>query len=194
MDHNSSILEGKLYTKAMALRTKTCSTTCRHCNNSIETTSHILQRCPKVKLARMSRHNHVCKQLSNFLSRKYGGDNIYTEPLINTPSGNFRPDLVIVDTRRSHAYIADVAIPYEAHKYYLRDTKTLKITKYNTREITNTVKGKFGVNTVSVEGLPFGARGAVLPNKKVYCGATLTNNQLVAIKGSIFMFNTFMAI
>ena len=208
--NNSTILEGNLYPKAMALRTKTlpcrnnmaftgCPTICRHCNSSIETTSHILQRCHRVQLPRMSRHNHVCKQIASFLSRKYGVDSIYTEPLINTPGGNFRPDLVVIDATRKHAYIADVAIPYEAHKYSLRDTEALKISKYNTREITGSVKEKFGVNTVSVEGLPIGARGALLPDKKVYCGVAFSSNQLavlaqVAIKGSIFTFNSFMAL
>ncbi len=146
----------------------------------------------------MRRHNEVCQQVSRSLSNKYDASNIYTEPLVTTVVGNFRPDLVVIDKTRSHAFIADVAIPYEAHSSTLLETEASKATKHSTQPIANAIKLAYGVRSVSSEGIPIGARGAVLPNKSTYCGVKFTNSQLCtlaqsAIKGSVFTFNTFMS-
>ena len=122
----------------------------------------------------MKQHSHVCKQVASFSSKKYDSKDLFTEPLINTPDGNFRPDLVVIDANRKHAFIADIVIPYEAQKNSLSDAEKNKFTKY--KGIIEAVK--FNVNTVSIEGLPVGARGALLFDKGIYCDQTFSSNEL----------------
>ena len=83
--------------------------------------------------------------------------------------------MVVIDANRKHDFIADIVIPYKAHKNSLSDAEKKKITKY--KGIIEAVKCKFNVNTVSIEGLPVGARGALF-DKRIYCGQTFSSNQL----------------
>jgi len=97
---------------------KSCRAGCKE----IESLHHVLQVCPRTHDIRCSRHNRVSKKLASFLKQK--GHKVYEEPLINTPSGLRKPDIICV--RDEHAVVLDVQVSdmdlnrahYQKIKYY----------------------------------------------------------------------------
>lgn len=129
---------------------------CRHGCRVVESQAHILQKCYKVKGARIERHHAVVKELSRVA--KLSGMEVEEEKSIVKPDGStIRPDLIL--RRDNCVSVVDVTIAYEFSEHSLREAAVTKTLKYDClrdllRERDPTV------TTVSIEGFVVGARGS----------------------------------
>jgi hypothetical protein len=98
---------------------------CRKCKTCNETLAHILGQCIYTKVQRM-RHDGFRDFVSQKLA-KMKEIRIIEEALIPTPTGNLKPDLVVVSQGRVH--VVDVTVRHE-DTGYLDEGHRSKVVKY----------------------------------------------------------------
>lgn len=86
---------------------------CRRCHKAPETTYHILQTREAVHEPRCSRHNFICKAITNKNQSLHPDAGISTNRLLVTGDGTrLRPDIVVELKKKT--FILDVAIAWDA--------------------------------------------------------------------------------
>ncbi|KAL1466602.1 hypothetical protein MTO96_042620 [Rhipicephalus appendiculatus] len=78
---------------------------CRRCHKAPETTYHILQACEATHEPRCSRHNFLCKAITNKMHSLHPGAGISTDRLLVTGDGTrLRPDIVVELKKKKHSF------------------------------------------------------------------------------------------
>ena len=97
---------------------------------------HVLQSCPRTHASRVARHNKVVELVASN-ARKKGWD-VLVEPVIPTPAGVRRPDLVIHGLRKT-TFVIDATVV--ADNADLTDRHNGKCHYYDIPAIRQWVKG-----------------------------------------------------
>jgi len=103
------------------------SVKCRKCKVCNETLAHILGQCVYTKSQRIRRHDEIRDFVTKKLASMKGKVQIIEEALIPTPTGNLKPDLVVVNQGRVH--VVDVTVRHE-DTGYLDEGYRSKMEKY----------------------------------------------------------------
>lgn len=166
---HTKILSGRTFIKCIQMRTNTIPTRvtttrgqnvnkrCRRCNLADETLVHILQTCPITHGIRCQRHNNICKKVAEKLREK--GHQVSLEKSIPSPGSQTnisRPDLIAI--RNNEALVLDVTCVYESNCNSLQDAYYRKVERY--KNLTETIKTMFQVESVVYHGLCVGSRGS----------------------------------
>jgi hypothetical protein len=166
---------------------------CRKCRSCNETLAHVLGQCIYTKAQRIRRHDKIRDFVTNKLS-KMEGIKIIEEALIPTPTGNFKPDLVVANQGRVH--VVDVTVRHE-------DTGNLdegyrsKVEKFT--PLLEILAEQLHVERGRVLPLVVGTRGS-MPKTTIdslreininYRGSFITIS-LLALRNSIEIYHTFM--
>jgi hypothetical protein len=127
---------------------------CRRCDHQLETTSHILGKCPGVKAARLRRHDLICGLLAEEATGL--GWSVTKELRVRTAEGRLRiPDLIFVKGRLG--VVADVTVRFERNSGSLERGRREKVDKY--LPIAPIIAKQFKLSRVLVYGFPMGGRG-----------------------------------
>ena len=161
---------------------------CRFCQESVETTTHLLSGCPKL-LAEgryTTRHNNVCRVIHWRLCQKYGFEahdvswkhkpqpfleNQHAKITYDAPipaarhitDGAVRPDIVVLDKHTRRGYIIDVCVPND---YGLARQEREKVTKY--QDLKNDMKDTYGYEPIDIIPVVIGATGTMKRNLQRY--------------------------
>ena len=128
---------------------------CRHCRGSPETCSHILGRCPGVRLSRIRRHHKLCELLATEAEGQ--GWKVEREKRWKLSHGRcLAPDLICY--KAETALIVDVTVRYEFNSNSLEGARLEKECKYLPLK-TLVKKKRSQIQEVLVFGFPLGARG-----------------------------------
>ena len=129
---------------------------CRHGCGLVESQAHILQKCYKVKHARIRRHHDVVDLVAGVARSK--GIEVEREVTIDVANEQqVRPDLIL---RLDNALVVvDVTIVYEFSENSLEDAARTKREKYDCLKDILLRKNPTATN-VEIEGFVVGARGA----------------------------------
>ena len=100
---------------------------CRKCKTCNETQAHILGQCIYTKTQRIRRHDEIRDFVSKKLASIKVKFSIIEKALISTPTGNLKPDLVVVNKGRVH--VVDVTVGH-ANTGYLEEGYRSKMEKY----------------------------------------------------------------
>jgi hypothetical protein len=100
---------------------------CRKCRSCNETLAHVLGQCIYTKAQRIRRHDEIRDFVTKMLATMKDGIKIIEEVLIPTPTGNFKPDLVVINQGRVH--VVDVTFRHE-DTGYLDEGYRSKVEKY----------------------------------------------------------------
>ena len=109
-------------------------TTCPKYHQGPETLGHVLNACmlnactPNAGLMR-ERHNTILQRLVKAVPREAGDK--FIEQKIRDSTGDLRPDLVILNSKRKTATIVDVTIPYEGEVTSFEAARAEKLRKYH---------------------------------------------------------------
>lgn len=165
---HTRVMKGSTFIRAIQMRTNTTPTlvsttrgrdaskTCRRCGLADETLLHILQTCPITQGMRCTRHNNVCRKVSEKLRSK--GYQVHQEKGVSTPELQTlvsRPDIIAVQGDK--ALILDVTCIYENHSSCFHDAYRRKVDRY--KPLIPSVKQLYNVNAVELHGLCVGSRG-----------------------------------
>lgn len=116
-----------LPTKSRSSRGRQHDRLCRAGCNAVETLNHIVQKCHRTHGARIARHNAIVSYIHRALQKKFG--RVEEEPLLETPDGTRKPDLVaasgttvlVVDAQVVSEQ-TDLRLAHERKKSYYRDS------------------------------------------------------------------------
>ncbi|KAL1473748.1 hypothetical protein MTO96_038501 [Rhipicephalus appendiculatus] len=123
----------------------------------------ILQTCEAVHEPRCSRHNFICKAITNKIHSLHPDAGISTNRLLVTGDGTrLRPDIVVELKKKT--FILDVAIAWDARTETLEAMCAHKEKKYT--PLVPVLRQRRPQCDVSVLGLAFGARGLICPSTK----------------------------
>ena len=145
------------------------NTTCRvpGCTRD-ESLSHVLQECPAVHGLRVKRHEMVDQQCNKWITDK--GFLTLKEPhVVSQLDGNiYKPDRFYCGPGSDTLYVVDWTVPYETSRESMRRAENEKVRKYAPHKASLLLKAQEAFpdkvfNTVTVKGIAFGARGAILP-------------------------------
>jgi len=100
---------------------------CRNCKACNETLAHILEQCVYTKARRIRRHDEIRDFVSRKLVSMKQKIQIIEESLIPNPTGNLKPDLVIVSQGRVR--VVDVTVRHE-NTGYLVEGQRSNVEKY----------------------------------------------------------------
>jgi hypothetical protein len=167
---------------------------CRKCRTCNETLAHILGQCVYSKAQRIRRHDEIRDFVSKKLSSMKGGIKIIEEALIPTPTGNLKPDLVVVNQGRVH--VVDVTVRHE-DTGYLDEGYRSKVEKY--APLLEILAGQLSVERGRVLPIVVGTRGS-LPKTTLDSLREININDrgsyitisLLALRHSIEIYHTFM--
>jgi len=166
---------------------------CRKCKTCNETLAHILGQCVYTKTQRIRRHDEIRDFVTNKLVSMKEKVQIIEEALIPTPTGNLKPDLVVVNQGRVH--VVDVTVRHE-DKGYLDGYKS-KIEKYT--PLLETLAQQLKVDRGRVLPLVVGTRGSLplttidsLQAINIKDRGSYTTIPLLALRHSIEIYHTFM--
>nr|BAC82594.1 reverse transcriptase [Danio rerio] len=136
---------------------------CRRCSSRLESSSHILGKCPAVQGARIRRHNKICDLLKAEAETR--GWEVRREWAFRTPAGELRRlDLVLI--LGDEALVIDVTVRYEFAPDTLQNAGKDKVSYYGPHK--EAIARELGVRRVDIHGFPLGARGLWLAsNSKV---------------------------
>ncbi|KAM7301717.1 hypothetical protein ISCGN_017234 [Ixodes scapularis] len=125
---------------------------CRRCRRALETSFHILQECPSIKLPRVEeRHQFLCKQVCRLTRKYHTGAIIKTERVYHTQEGDrLKPDIAV--TIDDTVVIADVAVACDDRPASRSRICAFKSAKYDC------LRPLFPVKVTTAVGLAFGAR------------------------------------
>ena len=178
----TTLLTGKDYIRVLHLRfnlmlsnilkhrlNKNTNINCPVCVNSVHSTAHVLQICPRTHGPRIQRHNAVAKLLHNDLLAK--GFALDWEPLFKIATGNLKPD--IIARIAEEAYILDVSIISD--NYDLEEAYANKVNKYSGGDLLSQVRERYNVAEVIVGAVILNWRGAM---------ATSTYNLIANMTGT----------
>lgn len=84
---------------------------CRKCKTCNETLAHVLGQCIYTKAQRIRRHDEIRDAVSKKMAAMKEGVKIIEESLVPTPTGNLKPDLVVVNQGRVH--VVDITVRHE---------------------------------------------------------------------------------
>ena len=150
------------------------NTTCRvpGCTRD-ESLSHVLQECPAVHGLRVKRHEMVDQQCNKWITDK--GFLTLKEPhVVSRVDGNiYKPDRFYCGPGSDTLYVVDWTVPYETSRESMRRAENEKVRKYAPHEASLLLKAQEAFpdkvfNTVTVKGVAFGARGAILPTTREF--------------------------
>jgi hypothetical protein len=82
---------------------------CRKCKSCKETLAHVMGQCIHTKAQRIRRNDEIRDFLTKKLANMKEGIKIIEEVLIPTPTGNLKPDLLVVNQGRVN--VDDVSSP-----------------------------------------------------------------------------------
>lgn len=130
------------------LKDRMCGGDC----NAVETLNHIEQVCHRTHGMRVRRHNAVTTYIARNCRSK--GLKVLEEPIIPTPSGNHKPDLII--TNKDTAFRIDAQIiseRYDLNKAQKNKTNKYKSIKNEIHILTEKEQVHFGTATLNWKGL-----------------------------------------
>ena len=145
------------------------NTTCRvpECTRD-ESLSHVLQECPAVHGLRVKRHEVVDQQCTKWITDK--GFRTLKEPhVVSRVDGNiYKPDRFFCEPGSDTLYVVDWTVPYETTRDAMKSAERAKELKYSPHKASLLLKAQEAFpdkvfSTVTVKGVAFGARGAILP-------------------------------
>ena len=166
---------------------------CRKCRVCNETLAHILGQCVYTKSQRIRRHDEI----RDFVSKKLAtmkDVQIIEEALIQTPTGNLKPDLVVVNQGRVH--VVDVTVRHE-DTGYLDEGYRSKVEKYT--PLLEILAQQLKVERGRVLPLVVGTRGSMpattidsLREININDRGSYITISLLALRPSIEIYHTFM--
>jgi hypothetical protein len=167
---------------------------CRKCRSCNETLAHVLGQCIYTKVQRIRRHDEIRDLITSKLSKMKDGTKIIEEALIPTPTGNLKPDLVVVNQGRVH--VVDVTVRHE-DTGYLDEGYRSKVEKYT--PLLEILAEQLHVERGRVLPLVVGTRGS-LPKTTIDSLREININDrgsfitisLLALRNSIEIYHTFM--
>lgn len=165
---------------------------CRHGCKEVESQSHILQKCYKLKRARIKRHHEVVNLVAE--RALASGMTVDKEQVVQVSGKRFRPDLIL--RSGNSIRVVDVTIAYEFSETSLLDAEERKKVSYGV--LKDTLLNKYqGSTTFTVEGFVVGARGAWYSGNDSLCkdiglGIAWKRRLVKSVLGSAtFMMNKF---
>jgi hypothetical protein len=166
---------------------------CRKCKTCNETLAHILGQCIYTKVQRIRRHDEIRDFISKKLV-KMKEISIIEETLIPTPTGNLKPDLVVVSQGRVH--VVDVTVRHE-DAGYLDEGHRSKVEKYT--PLLDILADQLKVERGRVLPIVVGTRGCI-PKDTVESMREININDrgsyitasLLALRHSIEIYHSFM--
>jgi len=167
---------------------------CRKCRTCNETLAHVLGQCIYTKAQRIRRHDEIRDFVTKKLAAMKEGVKIIEEALIPTPTGNLKPDLVVVNQGRVH--VVDVTVRHE-DTGYLDEGHRSKVEKYT--PLVEILAEQLQVERGRVLPLVVGTRGS-LPKTTIDSLREININDrgsfitisLLALRNSIEIYHTFM--
>jgi hypothetical protein len=167
---------------------------CRKCRTCNETLAHVLGQCIYTKAQRIRRHDEIRDFVTNKLATMKREVKIIEEALIPTPTGNLKPDLVVVNRGRVH--VIDVTVRHE-DKGYLDEGHRSKVEKYT--PLLEILAEQLNVDRGRVLPLVVGTRGSMpkttidsLREININDRGSYTTISLLALRNSIEIYHTFM--
>jgi hypothetical protein len=167
---------------------------CRKCKACNETLAHILGQCVYTKTQRIRRHDEIRDFVSKKLASMKEGIQIIEEALIETPTGNLKPDLVVVSQGRVH--VVDVTVRHE-DTGYLDEGYRSKVEKYT--PLLEILASQLSVERGRVLPLVVGTRGSMpvttidsLREININDRGSYVTISLLALRHSIEIYHTFM--
>ena len=146
--------------------------------NKPESISHVLQECNSLHGQRIARHDVVDQQCTKWITDK--GFRTAKEPSIasRVDRNVYKPDRLFCSPGGENLYVIDWTVPYEIDRDSLRNAEKRKEEKYGPLKVDILEKAKElfpnkTFNTVTVKGVAFGARGAILPSTRKFLHKTL---------------------
>ena len=166
---------------------------CRKCRACNETLAHILGQCVYTKSQRIRRHDEIRDYVSKKLASMKEVQ-IIEEALIPTPTGNLKPDLVVVNQGRVH--VVDVTVRHE-DTGYLDEGHKSKVGKYT--PLLEILAEQLKVERGRVLPLVVGTRGCMpeatldsLREININDRGSYITISLLALRHSIEIYHTFM--
>ena len=167
---------------------------CRKCKSCNETLAHILGQCVYTKTQRIRRHDEIRDFVSKKLASKKEKFSIIEEALIPTPTGNLKPDLVVVNQGRVH--VVDVTVRHE-DTGYLEEGYRSKVEKYT--PLLETLANQLNVERGRVLPIVVGTRGSMpvftidsLREMNIDDRGSYITISLLALRHSIEIYHTFL--
>jgi hypothetical protein len=167
---------------------------CRKCKSCNETLAHVLGQCTYTKAQRIRRHDEIRDFVTKKLANMKEEVKIIEEALIPTPTGNLKPDLVVVNRGRVH--VVDVTVRHE-DTGYLDEGYRSKVEKYTPlleilAEQLNVERGRFLPVVVGTRGsLPKTTIDSLQAINIIDRVSSITIS-LLALRNSIEIYHTFM--
>ena len=172
--------QGRRFIKALRLRSNLVTTNemrwrgnrgthelrlCRHGCKAVESQAHILQKCYKLKRARITRHHLIVEMVAQ--QALASGMTVEKELVVKMPDNTtLRPDLVV--RRAGDLKVIDITVAYEFSEFSLSDAEVRKHVAYE--KILDVLKRKYPETTTSsVQGFVLGARGAWSKENDPFC-------------------------
>lgn len=128
----------------------------RHCRGGCgvsETVNHVLQVCHRTHAERISRHNSVVNYVSRTAVRQ--GYDVSIEPIIETPEGSKKPDIVAIKDNR--AIILDAQVVTDARDLEVANSRKKNL--YATPSMTSAIQDRFQVREVRCLPITLNWRG-----------------------------------
>ena len=167
---------------------------CRKCRSCNETLAHVLGQCIYTKAQRIRRHDDIRYFVTNKLPNMKKGIKIIEESLIPTPTGNLKPDLVVVNQGRVH--VVDVTVRHKDIGY-LDEGYRSKVVKYT--PLLEILAEQLNVERGWVLPLVVGTRGSMskttndsLREININDRGSFITISLLALRNSIETYHTFM--
>lgn len=183
---------------------------CRFCQNEVETVTHLVSGCHKLRNeGRYTvRHNNVCRVIHWRLCQRYGFnthdvswkhnpqpfmENQYAKITYDAPipaarhvtNGAVRPDIVVLDKRDRRGYIIDVCVPND---YGIARQEVEKVTKY--QPLKNDIGVTYRFKPVDIIPIVIGATGVMKRNLESYinllpCKVTSLELQIEVVRETV---------
>jgi predicted nuclease of restriction endonuclease-like RecB superfamily len=168
---------------------------CRKCHTQKETLGHILGQCIHTKKDRIRRHDDIKEYILQEVVAKDKEAVVTHEPTLRSSEGKIlKPDLVIKN--REGVFVVDVTVRHEDGDY-LRLARKSKTDKYEI--LLPDLQQRMEAEKGEVLPIVIGTRG-VIPNEtllalgklNIVSTNKLTTISLMALRGSIEIYNNFM--
>ena len=167
---------------------------CRKCRSYNETLAHVLGQCIYTKAQIIRRHDEIRDFVTKKLANMKEEIKIIEEALIPTPTGNLKPDLVVVNQGRVH--VVDVTVRHEDIGY-LDEGYRSKVVKYS--PLLEILAEQLNVERGRVLPLVVGTIGSMpkttidsLRETNINDRGSFITISLLALRNSIEIYHTFM--